>query len=76
VYVIHRRDQFRATPIFVDKPGRSLKMKFILNSTVDSVEGKDSVEKLQLNNVVTRRNVYPADIGVFCRHRARPNTVF
>ncbi len=76
VYVIHRRDQFRATPIFVDKAKSEPKISFILNTTVDSVEGKDNVEKLQLNNVVTgQKSALPVS-GVFVSIGQKPNTDF
>ena len=39
VNIIHRRDQLRATPIFVDKAKSEPKINFILNTTVDSIEG-------------------------------------
>jgi thioredoxin reductase (NADPH) len=76
VFVIHRRDQFRATPIFVDKAKSEPKIKFIMNSTVDSVEGKDSVERLQLNNVLTQQKSALPVSGIFVAIGQKPNTDF
>lgn len=76
VYVIHRRGQFRATPIFVDKAKSEPKISFVLNSTVDSIEGKDNVEKLQLNNVLTGQKSTLPISGVFIAIGQKPNTDF
>jgi thioredoxin reductase (NADPH) len=74
VSVIHRRDQFRATPIFVDKAREEPKINFILDTTVDSVEGDNAVEKLRLNNVKTNQKSTLPVSGVFVSIGQRPNT--
>jgi thioredoxin reductase (NADPH) len=74
VFVIHRRDKWRATPVFVDKAKAEPKLEFILNSTVEAVEGQDSVERLVLNNVVTgAQSILKLD-GVFVAIGQSPNT--
>jgi thioredoxin reductase (NADPH) len=74
VNLIHRRDQLRATPLFVDKAKSEPKIKFILSTTVDAVQGDSAVEKLQLNDVKTgRKSVLPVS-GVFVAIGQRPNT--
>jgi thioredoxin reductase (NADPH) len=70
VNLIHRRDQLRATPLFVDKAKSEPKIKFILSTTVDAVQGDSAVERLQLNDVKT---VLPVS-GVFVAIGQRPNT--
>ncbi len=74
VYIIHRREQFRATPILVEKAKSEPKISFILNSTVDSIEGKDNVENLLLNNVLTKEKSTLPVSGVFVAIGQRPNT--
>jgi len=42
VYLIHRRDKFRASPITVEKVKNNQKIELILNSVVDEIVGDDS----------------------------------
>lgn len=76
VDIIHRRDQLRATPVFVDKAKSEPNINFILNTIVDSVEGKEKVEALQLNNVGTGQKSTLSVSGVFVAIGQRPNTDF
>jgi thioredoxin reductase (NADPH) len=74
VSLIHRRDKWRATPVFVDKAAAEPKINFILNTTIDAVEGEENVQKLKLNNVVTgQKSVLPLS-GVFVAVGQKPNT--
>lgn len=74
VTVIHRRDKWRATPIFVDKANAEPKINFILNTVVDAVEGEEYVKQLKLNNVVSgQKSVLPVS-GVFVAVGQKPNT--
>jgi thioredoxin reductase (NADPH) len=74
VYLIHRRDQFRASRISVEKARSEPKISFVLSTTVDAVEGKDNVETLRLNNVTNgQKSTLPVS-GVFVSIGQRPNT--
>lgn len=55
VYVIHRRDELRASQILQDRAFANPKMEFVWNTVVDRVNGDDtgSVTSLDLRNVVT-----------------------
>jgi thioredoxin reductase (NADPH) len=76
VAIIHRRDQFRASPISVEKARSEPKINFLLNTTVDSIEGKDNVEFLRLNNVVSgQKSTLPVS-GIFVSIGQTPNTGF
>ncbi len=76
VNIIHRRNELRATPVFADKARSEPKIKFLLERTVDSIEGKDNVESLRLNNVATgEKSVLPVS-GVFVAVGQKPNTQF
>jgi thioredoxin reductase (NADPH) len=51
VHVIHRRDEFRASKIAMERAKSNEKMTFILNSVVESVNGDLKVESLSVKNV-------------------------
>ena len=74
VTVIHRRDKWRATPVFVDKANAEPKINFLLNTVVDSVDGEENVKQLKLSNKVTgQKSVLPLS-GVFVAVGQKPNT--
>ena len=47
VHVIHRRDQFRAQPILLDRAKANQKMKFILDSQVQEIVGDQKVRSIR-----------------------------
>lgn len=49
VYVIHRRDQFRAEESYVEE-AKEKGVNFVLNSIVEKINGKDKVESLDLKD--------------------------
>ena len=49
VYVIHRRDQFRAEESYVDE-AEEKGVNFIFDSSVEKINGKEKVESLDLKN--------------------------
>lgn len=51
--VIHRRDQLRATKILQERAFNNDKIKFIWDSVVDEIKGKDAVEEVVVKNVKT-----------------------
>ena len=81
VYMVHRRQEFRATPVLVDelmelvnKADSNLELK--LDSVVTSIEGEGKVEKAVLKNVKTEAaEEIPCD-GVFIFVGMIPNTGF
>jgi thioredoxin reductase (NADPH) len=54
VYLIHRRKEFRAEPAIVEKVSKKSNVKFILDSVVHSFMGTDSLEKIKIENVLTK----------------------
>jgi thioredoxin reductase (NADPH) len=76
VNIIHRRDQLRATPVFVEKAKSEPKIEFIWNTIVGAVRGRDSVEHLNLYNTIRKESSSLYVSGVFIAIGQRPNTDF
>lgn len=50
VTIIHRRDEFRASKIMADRAKANSKIKFLLNSEIVDVLGKDKLEGVKVKN--------------------------
>jgi thioredoxin reductase (NADPH) len=74
VYVIHRRDELRASKIMQERAFKNDKIEFVWNSEVVDILGEDAVSGLVLENTVdgTRREL-PLD-GVFVAIGYDPRT--
>ena len=76
VQIIHRRDEFRATKIYLDDAFSNPKIKVILNTLIESIHGKEKVDGVVIQNVVTKeKKDIPSD-GVFIFIGSSPNTGF
>lgn len=74
VTIIHRRDEFRASPILQNRAKEHPKVDFILNTIVTEVIGTDKLEALKLKNVKTGdETIYQTD-GLFIFIGHTPNT--
>ena len=47
VYLIHRRDQFRAQPVLQERARSNPKIEFVLDAQVRSIEGDDKVQRVR-----------------------------
>ena len=76
VVVIHRRDEFRASPIMVDRARENEKIEFILNAVVEEVlgEGDGHVTGLQLRDTVSEELSEIAADGLFVAVGHDPTT--
>ena len=54
VYLIHRRDSFRAEESIVKKVKEKSNVEFILNSVVKEIKGENKVESIIIENVKTK----------------------
>jgi thioredoxin reductase (NADPH) len=79
VTLVHRREEFRASKIMVDRARNNPKVDFILNSVVEEALGeeKNGIKKLtalKIRNVKTNEiSIHPAD-GLFYAIGHDPNT--
>lgn len=74
VTIIHRREEFRASPILQHRAKEHPKVNFILNTIVTEVVGTEKLEALRLKNVKTGdETIYETD-GLFIFIGHTPNT--
>ena len=76
ISVIHRRDQLRATEALQEKAFAEPKIEFILDTVVEAIEGKDTLESLKLHQVKTGKISYLKVKGIFISVGLMPNTGF
>ncbi len=76
VYVIHRRDAFRAHRTALEQAFSNPKIEPILDTVVESIEGGNAVEKLVLRNVKTGEISELPVTGVFVFVGIEPNAEF
>ncbi|MEC3958057.1 thioredoxin-disulfide reductase [Nocardia sp. CDC153] len=65
VTIIHRREEFRASRIMLDRAKKNEKINFILNSEVVAVHGDTSVTSLTLRDTRTGETTEHAATGLF-----------
>jgi thioredoxin reductase (NADPH) len=74
VWVIHRRDSFRASKIMADRVMKNPKIEVIWNTALEEVCGGEQVTSVKLKNLKSGElNEMPMD-GVFIAIGHKPNT--
>jgi thioredoxin reductase (NADPH) len=76
VYIVHRRDEFRASPIMVDRARENDKIEFVVNSVIDEVLGTDEgrVTGVRLRNTLTDETSELEADGIFVAIGHDPTT--
>lgn len=74
VYVIHRRDTFRAAHSLVERARQLPNIEFVIDTTVSEISGDDMVERLSLTNVKTKENSLLEVNGIFIAVGIVPDT--
>jgi thioredoxin reductase (NADPH) len=62
VYIIHRREKFRAQKIIQKRAFENTKIEVIWNTTVTAIQGGEKVERLTLSNSLTGKQSH-LDVG-------------
>lgn len=76
VYIVHRRDELRASKIMADHAKNNPKIEILWNHVITKVEGKDVVEKVTLQDVNSKEETSRDAAGVFFAIGHTPNTAF
>ncbi|WP_420420954.1 thioredoxin-disulfide reductase [Simkania sp.] len=76
VYIIHRRDELRASKIMAKHALEHPKIEIIWNHVVTKVEGENVVESVTLQDVNTKEENRREAAGVFFAIGHQPNTSF
>lgn len=74
LYLIHRRDKFRADQYLQEKVFNNKKIEIILNSELKEIKGKKRVEKVLVYNKEKNENIELNVNGVFIYVGYTPNT--
>jgi thioredoxin reductase (NADPH) len=75
VYLIHRRNEFRASKIMIDRVKANEKIEFVIPAVVDEIVAKDgSVESVRLHHPVSGEKREIAVHGLFIAIGHDPNT--
>ena len=74
VHLVHRRDEFRASRIMVDRARANDKLDFVLNAEVAEILGDSKVEGLRLRNTASGETWEVEADGLFVAIGHDPNT--
>ncbi|HEY1075047.1 MAG TPA: thioredoxin-disulfide reductase [Patescibacteria group bacterium] len=76
VYLVHRREEFRASKIMLEKAKSDPKIEFVLNSEIEEVLGEEKVSGLKIKNNQTNEVSTLSVEGVFVAIGHQPNSGF
>jgi thioredoxin reductase (NADPH) len=76
VYIVHRRDEMRASAIMQERARKNPKIELLLSHRVQAVEGRDGVEAVRLVDLKTDQERTVPAAGLFFAIGHVPNTKF
>ena len=74
VTLVHRRDEFRASQVMLDRARQNAKIEFVLNAVVDEILGEQRVEGVRLRSPDAAETWDVSADGVFVAIGHDPNT--
>ena len=74
VTIVHRRDEFRASQIMVDRARSNEKIDFVTNAVIEEILGEGKVEAVRLRDTTTGETWETKIDGVFVAIGHDPNT--
>ena len=74
VMIVHRREEFKASQIMLDRARKNPKIKFLLNSEVTEVLGENNVTGVKIKNNKTGEASQMSIDGIFVAIGHLPNT--
>jgi thioredoxin reductase (NADPH) len=74
VILVHRRSEFRASKIMIDRAKANSKIEFVLNSEIEEIKGDKLVETVTIKNIVTKEKTDLKVQGIFVAIGHVPNT--
>jgi thioredoxin reductase (NADPH) len=74
VTVVHRREEFRASQIMLDRARANAKIEFVTNAVVENIVGDGKVEGVVLRDTVTGETSELRTDGIFVAIGHDPNT--
>lgn len=76
VYIVHRRDELRASKIMCERALSNPKIEILWDSVIEKVEGNGKVEKVIIKNLKSGKEEVREAGGVFFAVGHKPNTDF
>lgn len=74
LYLIHRRDSFRASDILQQQVLNNKKIKILWNTVVEEIQGDNFLRKLKLINLRENKHSFLEVSGLFIAVGTKPNT--
>ena len=76
LYIVHRRDELRATKIVQNRAFKNPKIEFVYNSVIKEIQGENKVQELLVEDVHTKEQSKINVDGIFIYVGNNPNTGF
>jgi thioredoxin reductase (NADPH) len=76
VYIVHRRDELRASKIMAARALKHPKIEVLWNSAIEKITGGEIVERVSIRDLVSNRLAEKEAGGVFFAIGHQPNTAF
>lgn len=76
VYIVHRRDELRASKIMADRAKKHPKIEILWNTVIEKISGDQVVRKVRIQNLISEQTEEREAGGVFFAIGHQPNTTF